>query len=263
MIASSSLSQSDCGNVAALLGAVGDPLWQATLVERRSALYNGLGRLIAADAWVWMSGRLDDAAGGAGRVIAQLDDGWRSDVEREAMLRFLPHPVFSMRIPGLVAAAAAATGGANGYCDAQEELRPPFFIEQAWRKVGYDHALCSLVLLGEELFSGVQYHRRLGRPPFSRRDQDLVNIMFRQVTWLHRESSRPTGSEVLSRLTRRERQVLFLLLQGQARRQVALSLQLSEHTITDYIKRIYRKLEVTTRAALLAKFSHLRQHCAG
>lgn len=54
-------------------------------------------------------------------------------------------------------------------------------------------------------------------------------------------------------LTAREHEVVQALVQGLGEKHVAAQLGLSPHTVHVYIKRIYRKLQVSSRAALLRR----------
>lgn len=58
----------------------------------------------------------------------------------------------------------------------------------------------------------------------------------------------PVASHEDARLTEREREVLFLIGRGLSNREVATMLKLSEGTIGGYIKSIYRKLGICSRA---------------
>lgn len=58
-------------------------------------------------------------------------------------------------------------------------------------------------------------------------------------------------------LTDRERQVLELMVRGKTARAVADFLGLSPHTIHDYTKQIYKKLEVHNRSELILKAQEL------
>ena len=58
-------------------------------------------------------------------------------------------------------------------------------------------------------------------------------------------------------LTDRERQVLELMVRGKTTRAVAEFLSLSPHTVHDYIKQIYKKLEVHNRSELILKAQEL------
>ena len=52
----------------------------------------------------------------------------------------------------------------------------------------------------------------------------------------------------------RQREVLVLLLRGDAPKQIAPSLGVSVHTVNEYIKEIHRHFDVSSRAELLALF---------
>jgi DNA-binding NarL/FixJ family response regulator len=54
-------------------------------------------------------------------------------------------------------------------------------------------------------------------------------------------------------LTARESEVLTLIAHGYSVRNAAESLQLSHHTVADYLKDIYRKLQVNSRAEATLK----------
>ncbi|RUO43735.1 DNA-binding response regulator [Aliidiomarina taiwanensis] len=58
----------------------------------------------------------------------------------------------------------------------------------------------------------------------------------------------PTDSTTDTTLTEREREVLFLIGRGLSNREAAEILKLSGHTIGSYIKDIYRKLGICSRA---------------
>ena len=57
------------------------------------------------------------------------------------------------------------------------------------------------------------------------------------------------GNSPLSQLTARELEVLNLIGDGYSNRDIAKILVISEHTVNDYTKKIYRKLDVHSRHA--------------
>jgi len=59
---------------------------------------------------------------------------------------------------------------------------------------------------------------------------------------------------MMSLLTRRMRQILELLVQGQSEKEVAHHLGLSPHTVHIHVTRMYTRLGVNSRAELLARF---------
>jgi DNA-binding CsgD family transcriptional regulator/GAF domain-containing protein len=71
------------------------------------------------------------------------------------------------------------------------------------------------------------------------------------VTVLELERERPERLlRPLLMLTSREREVAALVVEGLADREIAERLYLSRHTVSQYVKRIYRKLGVDSRVAL-------------
>jgi DNA-binding CsgD family transcriptional regulator len=71
------------------------------------------------------------------------------------------------------------------------------------------------------------------------------------VAVLELEQERPGLSPaLLAALTPRESEVAVLVVEGLADREIAERLYLSHHTVSQYVKRIYRKLGVDSRVAL-------------
>lgn len=69
----------------------------------------------------------------------------------------------------------------------------------------------------------------------------------------HFARAEPAAAEVM-RLSGRESEVLRALARGERYKEVAESLQLNSHTLRTYIRRIYRKLAVTSRTEAVAKY---------
>jgi DNA-binding CsgD family transcriptional regulator len=125
-------------------------------------------------------------------------------------------------------------------------------------------------LLGELVDAGAVLHRMLARPPgdgpFARRlDVELVTGETATlaatstprgpggalVTVLDLRRATPQLSpSALTALTEREAEVAVLIVDGLADREIAERIHLSHHTVTQYVKRIYRKLDVDSRVTL-------------
>jgi DNA-binding NarL/FixJ family response regulator len=63
--------------------------------------------------------------------------------------------------------------------------------------------------------------------------------------------------ELIEELTARESEVLQLLAQGLANKQIALALGISEHTVKFHISSIYAKLGVTNRTEAVTQGARL------
>jgi DNA-binding CsgD family transcriptional regulator len=102
-------------------------------------------------------------------------------------------------------------------------------------------AICSL-----ELF------RPWGAARFEERERLLVQLV-------HEELQRDFQAQVTqaSRLSPRQRQVLSLLQTGQSEKQIAADLDVSPHTVHDYVKALYRIHGVSSRSELLAQVSRV------
>jgi DNA-binding NarL/FixJ family response regulator len=61
---------------------------------------------------------------------------------------------------------------------------------------------------------------------------------------LHRETEQGEGKDRMSRLTRRERDVLDLLVEGKSSQAISETLVISRHTARTHIQRVLKKLEV-------------------
>jgi DNA-binding NarL/FixJ family response regulator len=89
-----------------------------------------------------------------------------------------------------------------------------------------------------------------GEPPLS------PSIARRMISYFSAQASRPMAQQPATsdqlmpnvQLTEREREVLLRVAKGFTLPEIGTQLGLSRHTIADYVKQIYRKLNVSSRA---------------
>lgn len=106
------------------------------------------------------------------------------------------------------------------------------------------------------LVVGLGINRAWNDRPFGEREKHLVELMHDQLTWLYRQFDQETGGGLpLARrpLSPRLQQTLARLIAGDSEKQVASRLDLSVHTIHDYVKALYRRFGVNSRAELLSR----------
>jgi DNA-binding CsgD family transcriptional regulator len=101
-------------------------------------------------------------------------------------------------------------------------------------------ALLSFLVLVAGTAPGLLASRRQTAPPALPRDSRGLHKSPEQLALQHG-------------LSKREAQVLRLLLQGKSTKQIAQELYISESTVKTHTRRIYDKLQVNTRAELLGK----------
>jgi len=79
---------------------------------------------------------------------------------------------------------------------------------------------------------------------------DLRRIIDVFSTWTPVRVHNATGQDVLSN---REREIVSLVVQGLSNREIAQEAHLSEHTVKNYLLRIFDKLGVSSRAELIVR----------
>ncbi|MFO1476531.1 MAG: response regulator transcription factor [Verrucomicrobiota bacterium] len=77
----------------------------------------------------------------------------------------------------------------------------------------------------------------------------------RKLVRAFQNNSRPVPE--VAELSARERQVLELMSQGYLYKEIADSLNIRQPTVATYIRRIYEKLQVTSRSEAIARMAHL------
>jgi DNA-binding NarL/FixJ family response regulator len=96
-----------------------------------------------------------------------------------------------------------------------------------------------------ELFDALREVHRGGSP--------MTSNIARKVV---RSFQVPPADPAIEDLSTREREVLELLARGYLYKEIADALKISVPTVNTYIRRIYEKLHVRSRAQAVAKYSH-------
>lgn len=124
--------------------------------------------------------------------------------------------------------------------------------EATWRRycprADHGHVLVGPVVARGKLVGAVAVTRLLEDPPFS---QDDLAAMNHFCLHLSTRVAELTGRE-LPELTPRETEVARAVCRGLRNREVAHELTVTEHTVKQNLKAIFRKLNVRSRAELVA-----------
>jgi DNA-binding CsgD family transcriptional regulator len=245
------IALSDAGALLKLvLQAVG-PVVQSDSASRQRTAIGQFATLVQADVWVCVRGRLNlNKRRGTVRV---LDGGWQSRAQRDSALQRMGKLEDSF--PSLEAALAQRRFVVLPHDDLLDAAAwKESTVGRGWRSAGFEYPLIAAQLNGASEYSALGLYRRRGRHAFSQREQVLAELFWQHFPWPERETGKRQLVDHSVPLTPREREVVSLLVKGDSRKQVALKLKLSEHTIADYLKEIYRKFQVRSRAELLAQF---------
>lgn len=141
-------------------------------------------------------------------------------------------------------------------------LRDDFVQSRDWYRSGYfnllfrrlgadDHISCR-VRRPNGGWSGVCFMREAGNRAFGERDRQVVDLFSHHAAHLY-DAPQSAPQRQLSTLPPRLRPVVQALLDGDAEKQVAIRLGLSQHTVHTYVKQIYQCLGVSSRGELFAR----------
>lgn len=147
----------------------------------------------------------------------------------------------------------------------QPDLAPALY-EPVRRHRMISDVLCVGMPVREPVRIAAVYLRYRPRPAFEDQSIGLLAAAAPSLVWvlltglqrathvgpLGDETARPRSIDSLARLSRTERRVLDLLLEGRTERQAAEQIGRSPHTVHVHVKNIYRKLDVSSRRQLKA-----------
>ncbi len=257
-----SLNSGDVERILELLGTALDPSQNLSIPDRKRFLAEGVCKLIDADVFMWNTAVFDPLCKERIGATCVIDGGWSSSDQKFAVLQLLHDPEFSKQTTmGLLQRARRGhcfVGRREDYIDDSTWDA----IGRFWRETGLNHAILCIYPLPTPSFSGVGFHRRMEKPAFSVRDRSIVELIFDQVGWLHRHGMNEPAGEIVVGLSPRERQVLLFLLDGRNKKQIASLFKISEHTVGDYMKSIFKHFDVHSQSELQAFFMHGSQSVA-
>lgn len=122
----------------------------------------------------------------------------------------------------------------------------------AFAGAGVGAPLFSCRPVGDCGYGVVSFFRRHGAPAFDRRAEALVHTALASVAALHDQSWPENYGAVIARLSRRERMVLNLIVEGGDSDSVAGALGISKNTVNCYVRSLYQRFGVKSRARLLS-----------
>lgn len=184
-------------------------------------------------------------------TISQMDQRQFADVS-DNFLPGISNLNADMERQGWVTAAR------SGFVDEAVFHASPWY-QNFCRHIDCDDCVVSMRVVDVPMRpEAIKIDRPHGAAPFGAREVALLKLLHDEIAPL--VGVRLTTEEHLSRdgLSKRLRETLTLLLEGQSEKQVASALGLGNRTVHDYVTRLYEHFRVSSRAELLAYFIHRR-----
>lgn len=257
------LSENDVRAMVRLIGEVANINGDQSV--KRRAIMERVAEMVDADCWLWSMFRLCKPDGGAMTVGLMHGGLSEQDVARVTAAETdpnLPKPENAALLQ-LLSDGQHFTRRRIQMVDDADWYDHPH--TKSYRQDWLDDCVYSVYPIPPDssddenanndlIVSAIGLHRRWGREPFTAREARLVHIIASEVSWLHHAAMPGNKGEGTQHLAARLRPVLALLMDGQSRKRIALHLDLSVHTVGDYIKEIYRHFDVSGRIKLMHHF---------
>jgi DNA-binding CsgD family transcriptional regulator len=117
------------------------------------------------------------------------------------------------------------------------------------------HVMAGPIVSNGELVGVVGLTRQQGMPAFDSQNlTDLSALCLHISTWVTMARLQQPLLQT-KRLTPREMQIASLVAQGQTNAEISAELWITENSVKQALKRMFRKLEVSSRAHMVAKLS--------
>jgi len=222
--------------------------------EKKRFLMKGLADLLNLDAWVWTLG-CQNEVGGKHTYVGFQHDGL--DEQRFAsLLQVLEHP----EMASIAGPFYAEVGETQLHTTRRRQDMDPSGraetgeVGDLWRAANIGPIMLSIFPLDPTSISAIALYRAHRAAPFTEREKQIAHIILEEVSWLHMSGWPEDRGATVPHLSPRQRTVLNLILDGQARKQIAANLEIAENTVAGYAKEVYRHFSVNSQAELMHKF---------
>ncbi len=246
------LSSQDARAIVRLLGEVCElPNDHAA---KKRYLMEGLCSMVDADFWAWvLAAELEP---GKFPVYVGFLSGGFTEAGLAEFLQIQAHPDMVKWTNPL--ATELRITGRHVTRNVQDQFSYDDFLAseagQWWSRTGIEPRCIAFHPLKDGSATGVGLYRKTGRPLFTEREARIMHILLTEVPWLHDLGWPGDRCVKIPSLSRRCWLVHEMLLQSYSRSQIASHLDLSVHTVNDYVKRIFGHLGVHSQSELIGRF---------
>jgi DNA-binding CsgD family transcriptional regulator len=140
----------------------------------------------------------------------------------------------------------------------EELVLPPGVWQMICPRSDHGHVMAGPIVNNGCLVGSVGFTRDRERPAFNAQElADLSALCLHLSTKLATMQLQPTGfnSPNINRLTPREIQIAELVAQGLTNSEIGTKIWITENSVKQALKRMFRKLEVSSRAEMVARLS--------
>ncbi|KAF3889294.1 MULTISPECIES: LuxR C-terminal-related transcriptional regulator [Nostocales] len=136
-----------------------------------------------------------------------------------------------------------------------EVILPPGVWQKICPRADHGHVMVGPVVSNGQLVGGIAFTRHRSDPAFNADDlADLSALCIHLSTRLAVLRSKPVVFELnYDRLTPREAQIAELVAKGLTSAEIGASLWITENSVKQALKRMFRKLAVSSRAEMIAQ----------
>ena len=118
------------------------------------------------------------------------------------------------------------------------------------------HVMAGPIVSNGQLVGVLGFTRKQGMPAFDSQNlTDLSALCLHISTWVTMTRLQHPLLLQTERLTPREMQIASLVAQGQTNAEISTELWITENSVKQALKRMFRKLEVSSRTQMVAKLS--------
>jgi DNA-binding CsgD family transcriptional regulator len=128
--------------------------------------------------------------------------------------------------------------------------------QNCYARYDHEHVMMGPIVSGGRLMGGVYFARASDAPAFDYKDlADLTGLCLHLSSRLAtlRSQAKKSQSLVANRLTPREREIADLVAKGLTNAEIGAELWITQNSVKQALKRMFRKLNVSARAELVAR----------
>jgi DNA-binding CsgD family transcriptional regulator len=126
-------------------------------------------------------------------------------------------------------------------------------------RADHGHVMIGPIVHSSQLVGGIAFTRHRNNLAFDAQNlADLSALCLHLSTRLAALRSQPGTLPIFDQITPREAQIAELVAQGLTSAEIGAALWITENTVKQALKRMYRKLQVSSRAEMVARMSGIK-----